>query len=493
MKKPLLAIAFTAFYFFVGAQTASTTLAVKFSNAIISRYQPTINTMTGKGWEYSNSIILHGMEKVYNNVQDATYLNYIKAYVDAYVSSTGAVSGLAQSLDKIHPGILCLFLYEKTGQTKYKTAATNIRNYLLAGSPAYPKNPLGGYWHKNNSSYVNVMMADGMYMAHVFLARYGKMFNDKACFDTATSQVLLLASRVYDSTTHCIKHAWNYDKTTYSWSNPTTGVSSEVWSRGMGWFVMSLVDILRYLPSTHAKYEQIKSLLANLAIGIKAYQDPATGLWYQVVNKGTSSGNYLETSGSAMFVYSIKVAVDSGWISSSYLTVAQNGWAGLKTKVATYTDGKPQIKQFAPAMSVLNNYSAYVAVAPVNCPTSSGTQHPHGYAGILMAASVMEFPLTAARIATNYPPLSQTNSTASNVNIYPNPAHSSVLVNYSSATERQALLQLYDLSGKLVSLKNVQLIKGNNVIQWDISSLPQGVYFINDRKDFKTATRIVKN
>ena len=448
--------------------------------------------MTSKGWEYSNSIILHGIEKVYNNVQDAAYLNYIKAYVDAYVSSTGTVSGMSQSLDKIHPGLLCLFLYEKTGLTKYKTAATNIRNYLLSGSPAYPKTPNGGYWHKNTTAYKNVMMADGMYMAHVFLAKYGKLFNDNTCFDVATSQILLLSSYIYDSTAKLVRHAWNYDKTTYSWSNPVTGVSSEVWSRGMGWFVMALTDVLRYLPSSHAKYGQIKTLLSNLAIGIKNYQDPATGLWYQVVNKGSSSGNFLETSGSAMFVYSLKVAVDSGWISSSYLTVAQKGWAGLKTKVATYNDGMPQIKQFAPAMSVLNNYSAYVAVTPVNCPTASGTQHPHGYAGILMAASVMEFPLSAARVATNSPAITQNNIVQPHLISYPNPAHSNITISYNSDNDRPALLQLYDASGKLLLLKQTRLMKGNNLVQWDISSLPAGIYFVREGKGINPVMNITK-
>ena len=209
------------------------------------------------------------IEKVYANVPNVAYLNYIKAYVDAYVNSSGAITGLAQNLDKIHPGIVCLFLYEKTGLIKYKTAATNLRNYLLAGSPPYPKTPDGGYWHKNNPSYKNVMMADGMYMAYPFLVKYGKMFNDQACFDTATSQILRLSSHIYDSSTHLLKHAWNYDKTTFAWSDPVTGVSREVWSRGMGWFVMALTDVLRFLPSTHPKYNQVKSLLVNLAVGIK--------------------------------------------------------------------------------------------------------------------------------------------------------------------------------------------------------------------------------
>ncbi len=111
----------------------------------------------------------------------------------------------------------------------------------------------------------------------------------------------------------------------------------------------------------------------------------------QVVDKGGQAGNYFETSGSAMFVYALKTAVDSGWINSSYLTVAQKGWTGLKTKISTYSDGKPAINDFAPAMSVQDNYNGYVSVTSVDCPTSTA---PHGYAAILMAASVMEFPLT---------------------------------------------------------------------------------------------------
>src|SRR5438309_656069 len=84
------------------------------------------------------------------------------------------------------------------------------------GQPAsstYPKTPDGGYWHKGTSSaYSNVMMLDGIYMAHPFLVKYGRMFNDPVCYDTATSQALMLASHVYDNTIHLARHAWNYDK-----------------------------------------------------------------------------------------------------------------------------------------------------------------------------------------------------------------------------------------------------------------------------------------
>jgi unsaturated rhamnogalacturonyl hydrolase len=404
MKSVSLVILFYLVSVLSLGQTATSTWSVKFSDAIISRWPTTINAMTGKGWEYSNSIILHGMEKVYNDTPNIAYLNYIKKYVETYVDSSGNFTfTLAQTLDNIHPGILCLYLYEQTGRTKFKTAATTLRNYLMGPSSTYPKTPDGGYWHKGtNAAYTNVMMLDGIYMAHPFLVKYGKMFNDVACYDTATSQTLMLASHVYDNTIHLARHAWNYDKTK-AWANATTGVSSEVWSRAMGWYTMALVDMLKYLPSTHPKYNSIKALLANLAIGIQNTQDATTGLWYQVMDKPTGASNYLETSGSAMFVYALKVAADSGWISSSYLTVAQKGWTGLKANsISIYSgDSKPEIDQYAPAMSVQNNYTAYVTSpnTAVNTPSST---NPHGYAAILMAGSVMEFPLSMAALPVKF-------------------------------------------------------------------------------------------
>jgi unsaturated rhamnogalacturonyl hydrolase len=141
------------------------------------------------------------MEKVYNNVTDSVkYLNYIKAYVDAYVNASGVISTPVISLDKAHPGISCLFLYEKTGLIKYKTAATSIRNLFVGASATYPKTATGNIlWHKNNGSYNNIILIDGVYMMHPFLAKYGRMFSDNAAIDTAVNQTLYIYNQLYDN------------------------------------------------------------------------------------------------------------------------------------------------------------------------------------------------------------------------------------------------------------------------------------------------------
>jgi unsaturated rhamnogalacturonyl hydrolase len=415
MKRLCLLIGFIVPSYLTFCQSASATWSVKFSNAIISRYQPTINAMTSKGWEYSNSIILHGMEKVYMQTNDPAYLSYIKAYIDSYLNADGSFKAgvTLVSLDRIHPGISVLFLYEKyksisaADSLKYRVCATNLRNVLVGGSASYSpyRTPTKGmFWHKQASNYTDVVMLDGMYMAHPFLAKYGRLFNDAAAIDTAVNQILFTYNQLYVSATKLIKHAWHEPGSTMPATTPATtwpdasGNSTSVWSRAMGWYTMALVDLLKYVPAAHPKRAQLLAALSNLAAGIKTYQDATSKLWFQVVDKNASSlsGNYLETSGSGMFIYTLKTAADSGWISSAtYLPVAQSAWSAIQTKITTYSDGKPQINDFAPAMSVQNTEAEYVqaSLQPVDCPVASGTQHPHGYAAILMAASVMEFPL----------------------------------------------------------------------------------------------------
>ena len=90
-------------------EAQSTKVGEQFSNAIIARYQPTIDKLTNKGWDHFNSIILHGMEKIYLNNHDQKYLDYIKTFVDSFVNQDGSITSLKSELDGIHPGVLCLF------------------------------------------------------------------------------------------------------------------------------------------------------------------------------------------------------------------------------------------------------------------------------------------------------------------------------------------------------------------------------------------------
>ncbi|SHF71366.1 unsaturated rhamnogalacturonyl hydrolase [Flavobacterium fluvii] len=368
-----------------------TNFGIQFSDAIISRYQPTINAFNNNGWDHANSIILHGMEKIYGKTKNPGYVKYIKDFVDSYVDEKGNVKGLKTELDGIHPGLLCLFLYETTKEEKYKIAATNMRNYLL-GTTAVPtkfsKTPDGGYWHKNNDHYEDVMTIDGVYMANPFLLKYGIKFGDTESVDSALFQTFLAASRMFNIETHLPYHGWDYKKKK-SWASPITGTATEVWSRNAGWFSMALADMLEFLPPTHKDYKKLLYLYQQLAIGIKNTQNKEA-LWCQLINHKELADNYTETSGSGMIIYALKKGLNNKWLDESYAMVIENGWEGFKKYIAIFSDGKPQIKSFCPGMGIKDNIKEYLSVRPVDCPSNVSKNQPHGYCAVLMAASVME-------------------------------------------------------------------------------------------------------
>lgn len=365
----------------VKAET-KTNIGVQLADSIIAKY-PDPDTITTKQWEYTNGVIFAGMDKIYKNTNDKKYFNYIKTWVDKYVDSTGNISPIrtGHTLDIIQPSNLLFTLNTYGNDARYKLCATLTRNKYNN----FPVNTEGGIWHKTN--YPNQMWLDGQYMAIPFIARYGDRFAAKGadqdyCYTTAVTQLKLIATHTYDPKTKLFYHAWDQSKVA-AWANPTTGVSPEFWSRATGWYAMALVDTLEYIPRDYPGYQDLKDILGNLAEGIKNVQDPKTGLWYQVLDKGDRPDNWLETSGSAMFVYALKKASDKGYISKSYADVAARGWEGVKTKVVTNTDGTMVVKGTAPGMSVQVDYANYVNKLPVD-------DSPQGIAAVLMAASEME-------------------------------------------------------------------------------------------------------
>lgn len=385
---------FTLLIFFCAfrASTQTATVSEQFCDAIILRYQPTINAMTGKGWDHANSILLDGMAKIYGQTQKTEYLDYIKDFVDTHVDDQGRIEGLKSELDGIHPGMLCLFLYETTGEDKYKTAAGNMRDFLLgtAENPSiFNTTPDGGFWHKNNDHYKQVMTIDGAYMSNPFLVKYGVLFDDKQSIEEAVFQTLLVASRTLNIQNMLPYHGWCATKDK-SWSHPITGTFSEVWSRSIGWFLMALVDMLELLPEEHPDYSTLLNLYVNVIEGISALQN-SDGLWYQMVGKPESPGNYPETSGTAMITYAIQKAVNLNLLEERYGDVADKAWSGIRLFIKEHSDGLPSITSFCPGMGIQDTFEDYLKVRPVSCPSDDSKQHAHGYIGVLMAGSVMEY------------------------------------------------------------------------------------------------------
>ena len=198
---------------------------VRFADTVLATWPDPASIDPAKnGWEYNTGIVLFGMSKMYEATKDPRYLAYIKRWVDGYVNDQG-VLGWDQSrthnLDYIQPGMLVLFLYEQTGDSRYRAAAKTVREAF----DRIPKNADGGFWHK--SQYPNEMWIDGIYMGEPFLVNYGRLFDDAAFGnDMAVFQATLAAKHCLDPKTGLLYHAWDQDRNA-AWADPKTGRSPD--------------------------------------------------------------------------------------------------------------------------------------------------------------------------------------------------------------------------------------------------------------------------
>lgn len=210
------------------------------------------------------------------------------------------------------------------------------------------------------------LWSDDFYMSIPALAQMGAMTGDRAYLDDAAKQVVQFSSYLFDPQTGLYAHGWNANQP----DNPQF-----YWARANGWAMMAMVELLDVLPNDHPQRETILKYLRAQIQAVAKLQS-GSGLWHQMLDKNDS---YLETSASAMFVFSIARAINRGWISPvSYGSVAQAGWIG----VAQQVNERGQVEGSCVATTFASD-NVYYYNRPAN------TYAMHGYGPVLLAGAEM--------------------------------------------------------------------------------------------------------
>ena len=337
-------------------------------------------------WNYELGTLLEGMDAVWLNSADPRYFHYIQNSVDALLAPDGSIPSLKpedHELDNILLGRQLLLLYRLTRDQRYLTAATFLYNQLAQ----QPRNASGGFWHKQR--YPNQMWLDGLYMAEPFRAEYASISHHPEDFNDITLQFVLMEEHARDPKTGLLYHGWDESKQE-RWANKQTGDSSQIWARGMGWYMMALVDTLAYYPDSDPGRKQLIAILQREAAAVARYQDPSTGLWYQVVDKPGAKGNYFESSAACMFVYALAKGVRRGYLPEPYLANAQRAYHGTLTHfITTGPDGDVSLSGTVKGVGLGGDpyhdgsYAYYIG-------EKVATNDPKGVGAFLLASSEME-------------------------------------------------------------------------------------------------------
>jgi rhamnogalacturonyl hydrolase YesR len=266
------------------------------------------------------------------------YASVIEQVTGSYVTDQGEIREYSESeynLDAVNPGRNLLALYERTKHEKYKKAADVLRRQLKR----QPRTSEGGFWHKKK--YPSQLWLDGVYMGFPFLAKYSALFEQGKSFDEVTNEFALTRKHLRNADTGLYFHAWDETKK-QEWADPTTGQSKFYWGRGLGWFAMAVLDVLDAIPESDTRHRQpLIDIAKELAPALERYRDPATGTWWQIMDRPDAPGNYRESTSSAMFTYFFAKATRKGYVDTSYQELAVSSFEGLiREFVTVHADGK---------------------------------------------------------------------------------------------------------------------------------------------------------
>lgn len=355
--------------------------SVKMANSVMARYDSLLQYDHGRiRWQYDVAYVGQAIDKLGH--VDNKYSKYLENYVDYFVQEDGSVKMYQvdeYNIDRISPAKNVITLYKRTGLTKYRAAI----ELHIEQMRTHPKTQSGGYWHKK--IYPNQIWLDGLYMASPFLAQYAKEFNAPKWFDEVADEIKLAYKVTLDENSGLLYHAYDESRE-QKWADPLRGHSPHFWSRGMGWYMMAIVDVLDFLPKKHPDRESIINILNDVSAAVMKIQDPETGLWFQVLDRGGDTGNYIEGSGSSMFAYTFAKGAKNGYLGVEYLTIANDVFDSILEHLVVKTeDGFITMKSICGACGLGGNpyrdgsYEYYITEKVID-------NDPKGVAPFIMAA-----------------------------------------------------------------------------------------------------------
>ncbi|GAA0356500.1 glycoside hydrolase family 88 protein [Alkalibacterium iburiense] len=344
------------------------------ADTVLERYPKlyTLKQYHGK-WSYDYGVVLKGIEKVWRETGEQKYFDFIQSNMDFFIDEDGSIKNYSKdkfNIDYINNGKVLLFLFKETKDERYKKAADKLRDQLKD----HPRTSEGAFWHKQIYPYQ--IWLDGLYMGSPFYLEYIQSFEDGDISDVI-KQFILCDKHTRSDSTQLRHHAWD-EKKVQPWCDKDTGLSRHYWSRSLGWYLMALIDVLEKMPEDHTDREKLEWIFRDTLEGVLNYQDES-GTWYQIIDQGHRKPNFLEASGSSMFLYALakgkrlRILPEEHWnnpmhkafngIIEEFVLLTKEGWVNLNMccEVAGLGGDEDRDGSFAYYMSepiIMNDFKA---------------------------------------------------------------------------------------------------------------------------------------
>jgi rhamnogalacturonyl hydrolase YesR len=259
---------------------------------------------TGQSISWVDAVFYAGLMAAYTTTGQARFLARATSWADANQWTIANPSDLS-------PGHMYLDGYRIDGvATHLASTQSTVDKTIASGQPGHL------VW----------TIADALFGAPPVFARLGALTGKSPYFDVIGPMWRDVESVLYDPSAGLFFRDASYVKKT------CPNGQKMFWSRGNGWVIAGVAEVLTYLPATHPDRPGFVTLLQTMAAKISPLQQ-ADGSWPACL---TDAADYPEpeTSGTSAFVFAIAWGINEGILDpGQYLPVVRSGWRSLVSAV----------------------------------------------------------------------------------------------------------------------------------------------------------------
>jgi unsaturated rhamnogalacturonyl hydrolase len=283
-------------------------------------------------WRYGDSIGFEGLVAGTALTSDARYVGFVTGAIKAWIPRSKPFV----FWDNTAPGHAMCLAYEQSGDEAIVAAALELAEYLRGRRTyrgayvAFERTPL----HSPSSgerldSHGLSLLADPgagvfvdcMHFDPPFLAHLGHLTGSPELLNDAATQACAMIDLLQDETTGLFSHF------VLERAGQTYGLG---WSRGQGWALLGMLDVLSYLPDQFEARSRIMDSVQKLGDALARSQD-ASGHWRGRIGDPDS---YPETSAALFFAAGVWRGVRLGVLDDALLPMADRAWSAAMERVS---------------------------------------------------------------------------------------------------------------------------------------------------------------
>ena len=266
---------------------------------------------------YPGSLLMQGMSELAVHQKDPAVLNQAIGLFEDFKSKKIKGRGSLISYEAGGSGVAYLNLLKKTN--RFSDLVLEYANKMYNNQKRTSEGLMTAPWLKDS---LDQFMIDCAFPVTPYMLYSGIAFDKPEFLDVAVFQTLEMF-RILKDTNGLIHQGRGFVK--------LNSISEDNWSRGNGWGALALAALVRDLPDSHPRKQDVNELARQFFTAVLKYQNQQ-GLWNQEMTDHTS---YIETSGSGLMLYAIGICLEKGILPQSHLPQFVKGLSGYTAYIAS--------------------------------------------------------------------------------------------------------------------------------------------------------------